>query len=72
MTENIPKPKREQLLEILDEMISQSEKMAQEHKIMSVSHYDRQADMIFNQAMYQAINDDFKELFLFIKDKVKG
>ena len=63
MTEIAPKPKREQLLEILDEMISQSEKMPQEHKIMSVSNYDLESQMIFKKAMFQAINEDIAKLY---------
>lgn len=71
MTEKISKPKREHLLDILDEMILQSEKMSQEHKIMSVSNYDMESQMIFNRAMFQAINDDLKELFSLMRDKSK-
>jgi hypothetical protein len=63
MTENISKPKREQLLEILDEMIKNYETLPQSGKIQPLVQYDMESHLLLEREILKTIHDDIKRLF---------
>jgi hypothetical protein len=71
MTENISKPKREQLLEILDEMVKNYENLPQSGKIQPLVQYDMESHLLLDREILKTIHDDIKRLFELIQNKIK-
>jgi hypothetical protein len=67
MTEITFKPKREQLLEILDEMVKNYENLPQSAKIQPLVQYDMESHLLLEREILKTIHDDINKLFELIE-----
>jgi hypothetical protein len=61
--ENTSKTKREQLLEILDEMVKNYENLPQSGKIQPLVQYDMESHLLLDREIIKTIDDDIRKLF---------